>query len=56
MAEIVFDFSDRLRRFLKLCFFLIIRPMVCVPPKLVRVDILLNAQPVDALSALLTFL
>ena len=32
---------------------LIMHPSVCAPSKLVKVDILLNASPVDALSALI---
>ena len=53
LAEIVFDFYDRLKTFLKDMLHLIIHPIGLRASKLVRLDILLNAQPVDAFSALI---
>ncbi|APQ17297.1 translation elongation factor 4 [Maribacter hydrothermalis] len=53
LAEIVFDFYDRLKTVSKGYASFDYTPLGMRPSKLVRVDILLNAQPVDALSALL---
>ncbi|MGA9269713.1 MAG: translation elongation factor 4 [Lutimonas sp.] len=53
LAEIVFDFYDRLKTVSKGYASFDYHPMGFRASKLVRVDILLNAQPVDALSALL---
>ena len=55
LAEIVFDFYDRLKTVSKGYASFDYSPIGMRPSKLVRVDILLNAQPVDALSALIHF-
>ncbi|MAJ38472.1 MAG: elongation factor 4 [Flavobacteriaceae bacterium] len=52
LAEIVFDFYDRLKTVSKGYASFDYSPLGLRTSKLVRVDILLNAQPVDALSAL----
>jgi GTP-binding protein LepA len=53
LAEIVFDFYDRLKTVSKGYASFDYHPIGMRISKLVRVDILLNAQPVDALSALI---
>jgi len=53
LAEIVFDFYDRLKTVSKGYASFDYAPIGLRTSKLVRVDILLNAQPVDALSALI---
>ncbi|MGJ5643053.1 translation elongation factor 4 [Formosa sp. S-31] len=53
LAEIVFDFYDRLKTVSKGYASFDYSPIGMRESKLVRVDILLNAQPVDALSALI---
>ncbi|WP_445747708.1 translation elongation factor 4 [Polaribacter sp.] len=53
LAEIVFDFYDRLKTVSKGYASFDYHPIGMKASKLVRVDMLLNAQPVDALSALL---
>jgi GTP-binding protein LepA len=53
LAEIVFDFYDRLKTVSKGYASFDYTPIGMKTSKLVRVDILLNAQPVDALSALI---
>ena len=53
LAEIVFDFYDRLKTVSKGYASFDYSPLGLVASKLVRVDILLNSKPVDALSALL---
>ncbi len=53
LAEIVFDFYDRLKTVSKGYASFDYTPIGMRTSKLVRVDILLNAQPVDALSALI---
>lgn len=55
LAEIVFDFYDRLKTVSKGYASFDYSPIGMRNSKLVRVDILLNAQPVDALSALVHF-
>ncbi len=55
LAEIVFDFYDRLKTVSKGYASFDYAPSGMRVSKLVRVDILLNAQPVDALSALIHF-
>ena len=53
LAEIVFDFYDRLKTISKGYASFDYAPIGLRPSKLVKVDILLNASPVDALSALI---
>ncbi len=53
LAEIVFDFYDRLKTVSKGYASFDYSPIGMRPSKLVRVDILLNSRPVDALSALI---
>ncbi|WP_417371177.1 translation elongation factor 4 [Gelidibacter japonicus] len=53
LAEIVFDFYDRLKTVSKGYASFDYHPMGMKISKLVRLDILLNGQPVDALSALI---
>ncbi len=53
LSEIVFDFYDRLKTVSKGYASFDYHPIGFRPSKLVRLDILLNAQPVDALSALI---
>ena len=53
LAEIVFDFYDRLKTVSKGYASFDYHPIGMRTSKLVRLDILLNAQPVDALSALI---
>ena len=53
LAEIVFDFYDRLKTVSKGYASFDYSPIGMKVSKLVRLDILLNAQPVDALSALI---
>ncbi len=53
LAEIVFDFYDRLKTVSKGYASFDYHPSGMRTSKLVRLDILLNAQPVDALSALI---
>ncbi len=55
LAEIVFDFYDRLKTVSKGYASFDYSPIGLRESKLVRVDILLNALPVDALSALIHF-
>lgn len=55
LAEIVFDFYDRLKTVSKGYASFDYTPIGMRESKLVRVDILLNAQTVDALSALIHF-
>ncbi|NHF58954.1 elongation factor 4 [Flavobacteriaceae bacterium TP-CH-4] len=55
LAEIVFDFYDRLKTVSKGYASFDYAPIGMRVSKLVRVDILLNSQPVDALSALIHF-
>ncbi|WP_179337461.1 translation elongation factor 4 [Winogradskyella ludwigii] len=53
LAEIVFDFYDRLKTVSKGYASFDYHPLGMKASKLVRLDVLLNAQPVDALSALI---
>ncbi|PKG51968.1 translation elongation factor 4 [Olleya sp. 1-3] len=53
LAEIVFDFYDRLKTVSKGYASFDYHPLGMKTSKLVRLDVLLNAQPVDALSALI---
>ena len=53
LADIVFDFYDRLKTVSKGYASFDYSPIGMRPSKLVKVDILLNANPVDALSALI---
>ena len=53
LAEIVFDFYDRLKTVSKGYASFDYSPIGMRPSKLVKVDILLNGNPVDALSALI---
>ena len=53
LAEIVFDFYDRLKTVSKGYASFDYTPIGMRTSKLVRVDILLNSQPIDALSALI---
>ncbi|TDU43502.1 GTP-binding protein LepA [Gelidibacter sediminis] len=53
LAEIVFDFYDRLKTVSKGYASFDYHPIGMKTSKLVRLDILLNSQPVDALSALI---
>ena len=53
LAEIVFDFYDRLKTVSKGYASFDYHPLGMRASKLVRLDVLLNAQPVDALSALI---
>jgi GTP-binding protein LepA len=53
LAEVVFDFYDRLKTISKGYASFDYSPLGMRESKLVKVDILLNASPVDALSALL---
>ena len=53
LAEIVFDFYDRLKTVSKGYASFDYSPIGMKTSKLVRLDILLNSQPVDALSALI---
>ncbi|MCK7589474.1 translation elongation factor 4 [Subsaxibacter sp. CAU 1640] len=55
LAEIVFDFYDRLKTVSKGYASFDYSPIGMRESKLVKVDILLNSQPVDALSALIHF-
>jgi len=53
LSEIVFDFYDRLKTVSKGYASFDYHPIGFRPSRLVRVDVLINSQPVDALSALL---
>lgn len=53
LAEVVFDFYDRLKSISKGYASFDYSPMDMRASKLVKVDILINAEPVDALSALI---
>jgi GTP-binding protein LepA len=53
LSEVVFDFYDRLKSISKGYASFDYQPLDMRPSKLVKVDILINAEPVDALSALI---
>ncbi|HUH34777.1 MAG TPA: translation elongation factor 4 [Moheibacter sp.] len=53
LAEVVFDFYDRLKSISKGYASFDYQPIDMRPSKLVKVDILINTEPVDALSALI---
>ena len=53
LAEVVFDFYDRLKSISKGYASFDYQPLDMRPSKLVKVDILINSEPVDALSALI---
>lgn len=53
LSEVVFDFYDRLKSISKGYASFDYSPLDMRPSKLVKVDILINAEPVDALSALI---
>src|SRR5690606_17266696 len=53
LAEVVFDFYDRLKSISKGYASFDYAPLDMRASKLVKVDILINAEPVDALSALI---
>ena len=53
LAEVVFDFYDRLKSISKGYASFDYQPLDMRSSKLVKVDILINAEPVDALSALI---
>ena len=55
LAEIVFDFYDRLKSISKGYASFDYSPLGLKPSKLIRLDLLLNGNPVDALSALIHF-
>ena len=55
LAEIVFDFYDRLKSISKGYASFDYSPSGMVSSKLIRLDILLNGRPVDALSSLIHF-
>lgn len=53
LSEVVFDFYDRLKSISKGYASFDYQPLDMRPSKLVKVDILINGEPVDALSALI---
>ena len=55
LAEIVFDFYDRLKSISKGYASFDYSPLGFKQSKLIRLDLLLNGNPVDALSALIHF-
>ena len=55
LAEIVFDFYDRLKSISKGYASFDYTPIGFKPSKLIKMDILLNSNSVDALSALIHF-